>query len=147
MERTMRKTDILFLAALFGQLSACGGGTDGGNEGASPAARLLSGAGLSGKGEVAANGFPVSCRLSGQADFADGCTLEWLADTTGGEREFVIRHEDGGFRRFLLSGDGRRVNVGAGAEPLEAEGPSNGLIELRVGGDAYRVSAARLRQR
>lgn len=143
----MRTTDVLFLVSLLGLVSACGGGTQGDAGGSSPVARLLSGTGLSGGGAAAANGFPVSCRLAGQADFADGCTLEWLADPADGEREFVIRHEDGGFRRFLLSGDGRRVNVGAGAEPLAAEGPSNGLIELRVGGDAYRVSAARLRQR
>lgn len=91
-------------------------------------------------------GFPVSCRLGGQAAFADGCTLQWLSGAPGEQREFVIVHPDGGFRRFILSADGRRVNVGAGAEPLAAEGPVEGVIGLRVADDAYRLSARDLRQ-
>lgn len=133
--------------AAAGLLSACGGApTDAGAAGPVGGAKALVKRLLSGGESPPPPGDPLSCRLAGQAAFADGCTLEWLPGRAGADRPFLIHHADGGFRRFALSADGSSLDVADGSQPLTGEGPSGGVLTVQVGGDAYRLPLALLRR-
>ena len=103
-------------------LSACGGAQD---KGSLPDAPTTS----------------IACKVAGADDFTNDCALEWLATDAGKDRLFLIHHADGGFRRFIISADGARINAADGAEPLSLEGPTDGKVALSIGTDAYRLTA------
>ncbi len=108
-------------------LASCGAQEEPGGEGGSVAAA------------------PVACRVSGAADFSAQCRLEWRA--AGGEvRLLVLHHPDGGFRRLLVSGDGKRINAADGAD-LPQVTMREGTAEIVLGGDAYRIPAGKLASR
>ncbi|MPT46910.1 MAG: hypothetical protein E2598_00625 [Sphingobium sp.] len=83
---------------------------------------------------------PISCKTAGAKDFTDGCALEWLVTDSGKDRHFLLHHPDGGFRRFILSADGGRINAADGAEALTLEGPADGKVALLIGEDVYRLT-------
>lgn len=77
----------------------------------------------------------VRCRLDDAADMAPLCRRE-----NDGDR-IVIRHPDGGFRRFVVVDDGRGIIAADGADPAKVEPLDKGRIRVSVGSDAYELPA------
>ncbi len=80
----------------------------------------------------------IACALDGAENFANVCAVERA------ERDrrlyLVVRHPDGGFRRFEVLTDGRGLALADGAEQAEVELAGDGL-EVTVGSDRYRFPA------
>ena len=79
----------------------------------------------------------VACAVNGALNYADDCTAEHVV--VDGSPVLVIRHADGGFRRF---------DVLAGGTLAEADGAlratvlRNGTtLEVTIGSDRYRLDA------
>ena len=102
------------LVALLPLLSACGGPPD-----ATAATR-------------------IECALDGAAGFEPLCTLE---RSPGGEGRIVLRSPNGGFRRLVVTRDGRGVAAADGAEAATVTIVGKDLIEVSVGADRYRLPA------
>ncbi len=81
----------------------------------------------------------ISCAVSGATAFSQVCSVEREAGETG--LVLTLRHPDGGFRRLLVTKDGRGVVAADGAEPAAVVPVSEGLIEVSLGGDKYRLPA------
>lgn len=82
----------------------------------------------------------VPCALAGEAEFRLNCTMERIA---GGEGEtLVLGRADAGYRRFRIVSDGRGVVAADGAEPARVSIVAEGVIEVAVGNDRYRLPAA-----
>lgn len=106
-------------------LSACGGGDQ------SDAERKTA--------QDAARNGKVECALSGSARFERICTTEQSA---GGDGQIlVIRHPDGGFRRFNILTDGRGLVPADGFDETRIIVLDKGLIEVSSGDDKYRLPA------
>jgi hypothetical protein len=99
-----------------------------------------------GSGELpAAEGIPeddgkIACALGGSTEFVRDCKIERVEQE--GRLSLVVRHPDGGFRRFDVLTDGRGVAVADGAEQAETALVGSEL-EVVVGADAYRFPATR----
>jgi hypothetical protein len=117
----------LILVGLAG-LAACGGGDKADSQSTS-----------GGADTATANADRVSCAIAGASAFTDACTLE--RTQVEGAPILVIRHPDGGFRRFALK-DGSVVEAdGADAAKVTRNGTA---IDIAVGSDRYRLSAGQL---
>lgn len=81
----------------------------------------------------------VDCRPAGEARFARICMLD-AADSPDG-RVLTLRKPDGGFRRLLVTPDGRGVVAADGAEPARVAILDGGRIEVEIGGDRFRLPA------
>ncbi|MFA7603773.1 MAG: hypothetical protein WCY29_12260 [Novosphingobium sp.] len=81
----------------------------------------------------------VSCAIAGAAAFTETCMLE--RTRTEGAPVLVIRHADGGFRRFAVT-DGS-VTAIDGAQPAAVTRTATGL-DVTVGSDRYRLAASQL---
>jgi hypothetical protein len=81
----------------------------------------------------------VRCALAGAADFAPVCTVETSRGPDG--EVWIIRHPDGGFRRFVLIDGGRRIATADGAEEVKADRLGADL-QVRVANDRYLLPAA-----
>lgn len=81
----------------------------------------------------------IACALGDDTAFEAQCDVERVQ--TGGRRELVIRHPDGGFRRFEIVSDGRGLVVADGSEQALIMPLSDGRIQLSVGSDRYRLPA------
>lgn len=83
----------------------------------------------------------VECAPGGATDFTRVCSV----DRTRTDRGLVLtmRHPDGGFRRLLVTGDGRGVAAADGAEPAEVTLVDQDEIEVTIGNDHYRLPALR----
>ena len=81
----------------------------------------------------------IDCRIAGSTQFERFCTLE-IGDSDAG-RTLLVRKPDGGFRRFLVSTDGRGVVAADGAEPAQVTIIADDRIEVAIGGDAFRLPA------
>lgn len=81
----------------------------------------------------------VECAPPGAEDFARACTLDRVASQDG--LFLTIRHPDGGFRRLLVTRDGRGVVAADGAEPAEVRVIAPNRIEVAVAGARYRLPA------
>jgi hypothetical protein len=81
----------------------------------------------------------VRCALGGAKNFAPDCTRE-IAKGPDGET-WIVRHPDGGFRRFVLIDNGARIATADGADEVQAERIGADL-EVRVAGERYRFPAA-----
>ena len=81
----------------------------------------------------------VECALDGAAAFEPICTLE----RTPGEQglTLTIRAPDGGFRRLLVTADGRGVVAADGAAPAIVSVISPDRIEVAIADDRYRLPA------
>lgn len=101
----------------------------------------LAGCGIDPSPEIAEQGGqPIECSLDGKADFADACMIA----VTQGEESFVIRHPDGGFRRFISDGRGG-WQMADGAAPLEiAREPAGSSFQFTVENDRYLVPVSQL---
>lgn len=86
--------------------------------------------------ETAVPGKWVECALAGAAGFEPVCTMQ--RDDRGETRLLVIRHPDGGFRRFAIGVKGQGLVTADGFEAAEVA-LKNGLVEVQVGADRYRL--------
>lgn len=102
------------LAALLPLLAACGG---------PPAAKAEE---------------RIECALDGAAAFERVCTVE---RTAGRDVLLTLRGPSGSFRRLVATEDGRGVMAADGAEPATVTIVGNGLIEVSIGSDRYRLPA------
>lgn len=82
----------------------------------------------------------IACALAGAKQFTRVCTIERVQ--ADGKLTLVVRHPDGGFRRFEVLTDGRGVRVADGSEQAETALVGSDL-EVVVGADAYRFPATR----
>ncbi|MBW8754667.1 MAG: hypothetical protein JF595_11045 [Sphingomonadales bacterium] len=88
---------------------------------------------------AAEEGDSVACALDGAKDFAPACTREV---TKGADGEvWVVRHPDGGFRRFVLIDKGTRIATADGAEEVQTD-RRGAELEVRVARDRYLFPAA-----
>lgn len=81
----------------------------------------------------------VSCALAGDTEFTPKCDVERAQN--GEKRELIMRHPDGGFRRFEIVTDGRGLIAADGAEQAVVTPLADGRIQLSVGEDRYRIPA------
>ena len=81
----------------------------------------------------------IECAVGRAQSFEPGCTLERSASAEG--LTLTIRKPDGGFRRLLVTGDGRGVTAADGAEPAIVSVAGENRIEVAIGGDRYRLPA------
>jgi hypothetical protein len=89
--------------------------------------------------EQAALDGKIECALAGSSAFERTCTTEQVA---GGEGKIlVIRHPDGGFRRFKILTDGRGLAPADGFDETKISMLNNGMIEVSSGDDKYRLPA------
>lgn len=81
----------------------------------------------------------IYCALGGADAFALNCTMEQIAGSDG--TILVLGRQDAGYRRFRITTDGRGVEAADGAEPATVALIEDGLIEVSVAGDRYRLPA------
>jgi hypothetical protein len=81
----------------------------------------------------------IDCRIAGADQFERFCTIEYVENEAG--RTLVVRKPDGGFRRLLVTGDGRGVAAADGAEPAQVTIIADDRIEVAIGGDTFRLPA------
>lgn len=81
----------------------------------------------------------IACALGDETEFTEQCDAERVQH--GDRRELVLRHPDGGFRRFDIVTDGRGLVAADGSEEALVTPLTDGRIELSVGGDRYRIPA------
>ncbi|MXO74168.1 hypothetical protein GRI40_02890 [Altererythrobacter aerius] len=90
--------------------------------------------------QAAPGAVPVACALARAADFASTCLVERVVGEEGAE--FVVRHPDGGFRRFKIAPDRSGMMAADGADiavnTLAGDPP---MLEVRVAQDRYRFPA------
>jgi hypothetical protein len=82
----------------------------------------------------------VECATGGAQEFARLCTIERSDSRLG--RVLTLRAPDGGFRRLLITRDGRGVVAADGAEAARVTILSPDRIEVAIGRDRYRLPAA-----
>ena len=82
----------------------------------------------------------VSCAVDGAAAFATTCTAERVL--VDGAPVLVIRHADGGFRRFDVLADGTLAEADGAQQASFAR--SGTALDVTVGADRYRLDAALL---
>lgn len=117
---SMRTSDALVMTGALALLAGCSGGTASG-----PVAEADDGR--------------VACALGSDTEFAEKCDVERVQN--GAKRELVLRHPDGGFRRFEIVTDGRGLIAADGAEQAVITPLADGRIQLSVGDDRYRIPA------
>ncbi len=78
----------------------------------------------------------ISCAISNAADFSDDCSVERIEGDE--ETLLIVRHDDGGFRRFqVLPGQGGLVAAdGADEATVQDKGT---FVLVTVGTDRYRI--------
>jgi len=118
--------------ALSALAISCSGGGESAAADAGPGASAPSGSG--------AAGATVSCALNGALTYANACTLERV--TVGGTPTLVIRHPNGGFRRFeVLSGPTLAEADGAQQAVVLRNGNT---LEVTLGADRYRLDVSQV---
>ena len=85
-----------------------------------------------------ADGDMIECALDDSAEFVRDCAVERVQAEEG--LQLVVRHPDGGFRRFDVLTDGHGLAAADGAHPAEITVREGG-IEVAVGEDRYRFPA------
>ena len=81
----------------------------------------------------------IECAVNGDSNFTRGCETERLSGEAG--TTLIIRHPDGGFRRFNVLTDGRGLEAADGAEKAKVEIVEAGKIRVSVGSDIYVLPA------
>ena len=80
----------------------------------------------------------IECALGGVVAFARDCAVERSREE--GALFLVVRHPDGGFRRFEVLTDGQGLAAADGADKAQIAVHGDG-IEVAVGADRYRFPA------
>jgi hypothetical protein len=81
----------------------------------------------------------IDCATDGSRQWERACTVESRQGADG--PLLVLRGPDGGFRRLAVTNDGRGVAAADGAEPALVTPAGEGLIEVAIGKDRYRLPA------
>ena len=81
----------------------------------------------------------VYCALGGAEDFQRNCTMDRIASADG--TILVLGRADAGYRRFRLIATGYGVEAADGAEPATITMVNDGMIEVTVAQDRYRLPA------
>ena len=89
--------------------------------------------------DQAADNGRIECAINGATEFSRNCETERLAGEDG--VTLIIRHPDGGFRRFKVVTDGRGLEAADGAEPAKIEIVKDDKILVSVGSDKYIMPA------
>lgn len=87
----------------------------------------------------AAEGGTIPCATGDERTLRPVCTVD--REETPAGLVLIVRHPDGGFRRLLVAKDGRGVAAADGAQPAEVTIVDGAEIEVRLGGDVYRLPA------
>ena len=80
----------------------------------------------------------IGCALDGAGAFDVQCQVQRVTTKEG--LQLVVRHPDGGFRRFDVLTDGRGLATADGAEVAQIAVFDDG-IDVTVGNDRYRLPA------
>jgi hypothetical protein len=110
-------------------LAACGGGPDNGD---------LAEAEARGSRDAAEDG-RIECALEGAKLFDRTCTVEEINGQDGAV--LVVGRANVGYRRLQITTDGRGVVSADGAEPAKVTIVGDGMIEVAIGSDRYRLPA------
>lgn len=110
-------------------LAACGGAPENGD---------LAEAEARGSREAAASGH-IECALEDAKPFDRTCTVEEMSGVDG--TVLVVGRPNVGYRRLQITTDGRGVVSADGAEPAKVTIVGDGMIEVAIGGDRYRLPA------
>ncbi len=81
----------------------------------------------------------IECAINGDTSFTRGCETERLSGEDG--VTLIIRHPDGGFRRFRVLTDGRGLEAADGSVPARIEIVENDKIRVSIGPDRYILPA------
>lgn len=81
----------------------------------------------------------IDCAVNGAEEYRRSCEIERIADDDG--QMLVVRHPDGGFRRFRVLTDGRGLEPAEGFDETEVKIIDGDMIEVTSGGDSYRLPA------
>ncbi|WP_246202865.1 hypothetical protein [Sphingomonas lacunae] len=87
----------------------------------------------------AADAGRIFCALNGEQHFQLNCTLDRIASADG--QLLMLGRADAGYRRFRITSDGRGVVTADGADEARVSLMDNGLIEVAVAQDRYRLPA------
>lgn len=77
----------------------------------------------------------IACAVGGKGEFANVCAVDRVQQD--GRLNLVVRHPDGGFRRFEVMTDGSGLAVVDGADAAVSK-LSGSVLEVAVGEDRYR---------
>ena len=94
---------------------------------------------LSASADKAADNGRIECAVSGNRDFSRACTMERLSGPEG--TTLTLYHPNGGFRRLLVTTDGRGVAAADGADPATVSLVADNRIEVEIAGDRYILPA------
>jgi len=114
---------VIFLPACLASLALGACGADGGNQ---PT--------RSGEADR------IECALAGSEKFERVCITETMPGEKG--RMLVVRHPDGGFRRFNILTDGRGLAPADGFDETTIKILGGGMIEVSSADDSYRLPAS-----
>lgn len=81
----------------------------------------------------------IDCALDGTSDFGRNCTLDEMSGADGAV--LVVGRAGSGYRRLAIATDGRGVVSADGSEPAKVTVIGDGMIEVAVGKDRYRLPA------
>ena len=81
----------------------------------------------------------IECALAGSNSFERACSTETMPGEKG--KMLVVRHPDGGFRRFNILTDGRGLAPADGFDDTAINLIGGGMIEVSSGDDKYRLPA------
>lgn len=81
----------------------------------------------------------IECAIDGASDFTRDCYTERLVGENG--VTMIIRHPDGGFRRFNVLTDGHGLEAADGFDKARISIVEDGKILVSVGPDQYLLPA------
>lgn len=81
----------------------------------------------------------IDCRIANDEQFQRFCSVERTRTEQG--LVLTVRKPDGGFRRLLVTRDGRGVIAADGAEQAEVAIIGENMIEVSIAGDRFRLPA------
>ncbi|NJS15161.1 MAG: hypothetical protein HC788_11780 [Sphingopyxis sp.] len=81
----------------------------------------------------------INCAMGGAKLFDRKCTLDRMSSSEGAV--LIVGRADAGYRRLLVTNDGRGVISADGAEAAAVSIIGDGMIEVAVGGDRFRLPA------
>ena len=100
-------------------------------------AALLAGCG--GDAVTAADEGRIDCALGGAEQFDRICTLDRMTSANG--MVLVVGREGAGYRRLLVTTDGRGVVAADGVDAASVSIIGDGVIEVAIGDDRFRLPA------
>lgn len=127
--RSLHRVTICGLAAALLALGGCRGATDN---------RALAEAEARAQKKSAENG-RVSCAMNGAKLFDTKCTLDRMSSSEG--PVLIVGRADIGYRRLLITGDGRGVIAADGADAAKVSIIDAEMIEVAIGSDRFRLPA------